>query len=144
MYIVLQTKPDCVNVYCHKCIIILNSGFSFILLKFPTKAQFLMFLAFYIKFIWFHLYFVTNTQICHPRLLICLGRLNCHQCIPENSIEKHWSLYVRPIANYPIHHPRSLICLSKLNRHLGSSNAPQKIYIEALLRILMMYLIHCF
>ena len=119
MHVVLQTKPDCVNVYCHKRIIILNSGFSFILLKLPIKIQFLMLLAFYIEFIWFHPYFVTNTRIHCPRLLIRLGRLNRHQCIPENLIEKHWSLYVQPITNYPIRHPRSLIRLGKLNRHLG-------------------------
>ena len=123
LHVVLQTKPYCINVYCHKCIIILNSGFSFILLKLPTKVQFLMLLVFYIKFIWFHPYFVTNTQICYPRLLIRLGRLNHHQCVPVNIIEKHWSLYVQPIVNYLICCPRSLIRPSKLNHHLGSSGA---------------------
>ena len=98
--------------------------FLFILFKFPTKAQFLMFLAFYIKFICFHFYFIVNTRIHCPRPLIHLGRFNHHQYVPKNPIEKHESLYVQPIVNYPIHHPRSLIRLSKLNHHLGGSGTP--------------------
>ena len=100
------------------------SSFSFILLKLPTKAEFLMFLVFYIKLIWFHSYLIVNTRIHHPGLLIHLGRLNHHQCIPENPIEKHWSLHIQPIVNYLIHHPRSLIHLRKLNHYPGISGSP--------------------
>ena len=73
-----------INIYSSQILV-----FLFILFKFPTKAQFLTFLEFCIKFIWFHFYFIVNTQIHCPRPLIHLGRLNHHQCIPENPMEKH-------------------------------------------------------
>ena len=124
MYVVLQTKPDCVNVYCYKYVFILNSDFSFYFVKITYQGSIFNVPGILFKFTWFCFYFIANTWIHHPRLLICLGRLNHHQCILKNPIEKHWSLYVQLIANYLIRHPRSLIRLSKLNHHPGDSGTP--------------------
>ena len=69
--------------------------------------------VFCITFTWFCFYFNVNSQIRRPKLLIHLGRLNRHQCILENPIEKSWSLYVQLIARFPIRCPRSLIRLKQ-------------------------------
>ena len=41
LYVVLQTKSDCVNIYCYKYIFILNPGFSFYFFKFTYQGSIL-------------------------------------------------------------------------------------------------------
>ena len=118
LYAVLQTKPDCVNVYCYKYIFIFKFCFFFILLRLLVKTQFFIFFGFYIDFTWICLLFYGKYLDSLPRKSDSSRQT---QPLPVHSREPYWSLYAQLIMSYPVHCPRSLIHLSRLNHHLGSS-----------------------
>ena len=121
MYVVLQTKPDCVNVYCYKYIFILNSNFSFYFDKITYQGSIFNVLCI---LYWFHLdlfLFYGKYSDSSPWTSDSSRQTQSSPVHSQEPYRKYWSLYAQLIANYPIRRPRSLIRLSRLNHHPGGS-----------------------